>query len=75
MTHDAMSDGSYGSHRAADERTRYLPTAATVADVQAAANNVGEYVRTLVRQQPVVAVLTSVGVGYMMARLIARGMR
>ena len=31
--------------------------------------------RTLIRQRPVVAVLAAVGVGYLVARLVARGTR
>ena len=31
--------------------------------------------RTLIRQRPVIAVLAAAGVGYLVARLVSRGMR
>ena len=33
------------------------------------------HARTLIRQRPIVAVLAAVGVGYLAARLVSRGMR
>jgi hypothetical protein len=36
---------------------------------------VAQRVRTVIEQRPVVAVLTAVGVGYVIARLVSRGRR
>lgn len=51
-------------------------------DLQAEAKAVGskltdleQEARTLIRKRPVVAVLTAAGVGYLMARLVTRGVR
>jgi ElaB/YqjD/DUF883 family membrane-anchored ribosome-binding protein len=74
MTPENAPNGAYASHREAEERARFLPAAA-VEEVQAVANTLEEYVRTLVREQPVVAVFTAAGVGYILARVFARGMR
>ena len=47
---------------------RTIPIRARVTDLE-------EHARTLIRQRPVVAVLVAVGVGYLVARLVARAMR
>jgi len=74
MTQATTSNGAYTSQHDNDERARFLPAVAA-GEVQAAANSVEQYVRGLVREQPVVAVFTAVGIGYFMARIFARGMR
>jgi len=47
---------------------RTIPVRSRVTDLE-------EHARTLIRQRPVVAVLAAVGVGYLVARLVARVMR
>ena len=45
------------------------------ADVRSTLTDLEHQARTLIRQRPVVAVLVAVGVGYLVARLVARAMR
>lgn len=46
-----------------------------IAVVRSKVTDLGQQARTLIRQRPVVAVLTAVGVGYLVARLVVRGRR
>jgi hypothetical protein len=43
--------------------------------VRSTLTDLEEQARVLIRQRPVVAVLTAVGVGYVVARLVSRGLR
>ena len=45
------------------------------AEVRARMTDLERNARTLIRQRPVVAVLAAVGVGYLVARIVARVMR
>ncbi len=47
---------------------RTVPVRSRVTDLE-------EHARILIRQRPVVAVLAAVGVGYLVARVVARAMR
>ncbi|MBP1687858.1 MAG: hypothetical protein H6Q33_4001 [Deltaproteobacteria bacterium] len=44
-------------------------------DVRSTLMDLEQQARTLIRQRPVVAVLAAVGVGYLVARLVARVLR
>lgn len=46
-----------------------------IAAVRSRRADLEQQARTLIRQRPVVAVLAAVGVGYLVARLVARAMR
>jgi hypothetical protein len=46
-----------------------------IAAVRSTVTELEQQARTLIRQRPVVAVLAAAGVGYLVARLISRGMR
>jgi ElaB/YqjD/DUF883 family membrane-anchored ribosome-binding protein len=46
-----------------------------IAAVRSEVTDVGQQARTLIRQRPVVAVLTAAAAGYLVARLVSRGMR
>jgi hypothetical protein len=46
-----------------------------IAAVHSKVTELEHHARTLIRQRPVVAVLAAAGVGYLVARLIARGTR
>jgi ElaB/YqjD/DUF883 family membrane-anchored ribosome-binding protein len=46
-----------------------------VAAVRSRATDLEQQARTFIRQRPVVAVLAAVGVGYLVARLVSRGLR
>ena len=46
-----------------------------IAAVRSRVTDLEQQARTLIRQRPVVAVLAAVGVGYLVARLVSRGMR
>lgn len=48
---------------------------ADIAGVRSKVTELEQHARTLIRQRPVVAVLAAAGVGYLVARLVARGMR
>jgi len=71
----SFANGAYGSQHETSERRSFYPMAATRTEIQATATNAEQYVRDLVRERPVVAVLTAMGFGYFVARLFARGMR
>lgn len=43
--------------------------------VRSSVTDLEQQARALIRQRPVVAVLAAVGVGYLVARLVSRGMR
>ena len=44
-------------------------------DIADAVTDAEHYARTLIIQRPVVAVMAAVGFGYLVARLLARGVR
>ena len=44
-------------------------------EVASTLTELAQRVRTIIKQRPVVAVLTAVGVGYVVARLVSRGSR
>ncbi|MFN2427294.1 MAG: hypothetical protein ABR587_12705 [Candidatus Binatia bacterium] len=69
-----FANGAYGSQHEAAERHGFFPPA-TTQEVRAAASNLEQYARTFVREQPVVAICTAAGIGYLIARIFARGMR
>ncbi len=46
-----------------------------IAAVRSKVTDLEQQARTLIRQRPVVAVLAAAGVGYLVARLVARGTR
>jgi len=46
-----------------------------LAAVRSTVTDLEQQARALIRQRPVVAVLAAVGVGYLVARLVARGAR
>lgn len=46
-----------------------------LAAVRSTVTDLEQRARTLIRQQPVVAVLAAAGIGYLVARLVARGAR
>ena len=46
-----------------------------IAAVRSRVTDLEQQARTLIRQRPVVAVLAAAGVGYLVARLVARGTR
>ncbi len=46
-----------------------------IAAVRSRRTDVEQEARTLIRQRPVVAVLTAASVGYLVARLVSRAMR
>ena len=46
-----------------------------IAAVRSKVTDLEQQARTLIRQRPVVAVLAAVGVGYLVARLVSRGLR
>lgn len=46
-----------------------------IAAVRSAATDWEEQARTFVKQRPVVAVLSAAGMGYLVARLVSRGLR
>ena len=46
-----------------------------IAAVRSSVADLEQQARTFIRQRPVTAVLAAVGVGYLVARLVARGMR
>ena len=45
------------------------------AAVRSRVTDLEQQARTLIRQRPIVAVLAAAGVGYLIARLVSRGMR
>ena len=51
---------------------RRQPNSATV---RSGLTDLEQQARTLIRQRPVVAVLAAASVGYLVARLVSRGMR
>ena len=46
-----------------------------VAEVRARVTELEQQTRTVIRQRPIVAVLAALGVGYLVARLVARVVR
>jgi ElaB/YqjD/DUF883 family membrane-anchored ribosome-binding protein len=48
---------------------------ADLAAVRSKVTEMEQQARTLIRQRPVVALLAAAGVGYLVARLVSRGMR
>jgi len=46
-----------------------------IAALRSTVTEIEQQARTLIRQRPVVAVLAAAGVGYLVARLVSRGMR
>jgi ElaB/YqjD/DUF883 family membrane-anchored ribosome-binding protein len=48
---------------------------ADIAAVRSKVTDLGQQARTLIEQRPVVAVLAAAGAGYLVARLVSRGMR
>ena len=46
-----------------------------IATVRSTVTDLEQQARALIRQRPVVAVLAAAGVGYLVARIVARGMR
>jgi ElaB/YqjD/DUF883 family membrane-anchored ribosome-binding protein len=46
-----------------------------IAAVRSKVADLEQQARTLIRQRPVVAVLAAAGVGYLVARLVSRGLR
>ena len=48
---------------------------ADIAAVRSKVTDLEQQARTLIRQRPVVAVLAAVGVGYLVARVVSRGLR
>jgi ElaB/YqjD/DUF883 family membrane-anchored ribosome-binding protein len=46
-----------------------------IAAVRSKVTGLEEQARALIRQRPVVAVLAAAGIGYLVARLLSRGMR
>ena len=46
-----------------------------IAALRSKITDLEQQARTLIRQRPVVAVLAAVGVGYLVARVVARGTR
>lgn len=46
-----------------------------VAAVRSQVTELEQQARTLIRQRPVVAVLAAAGIGYLFARVVARGMK
>ncbi len=67
-----MSKDEFGVERsppsAQPPQPRSTQVRSTVTDLE-------QQARTLIRQRPVVAVLTAVGVGYLVARVVSRAMR
>jgi hypothetical protein len=46
-----------------------------ITEVRSRVTDLEQNARTFIGQRPIVAVLAAVGVGYLVARLVARGMR
>ncbi len=44
-------------------------------NVSSRMTEIEQHLRTLIRQRPVVAILTAVGAGYLVARLLSRALR
>jgi hypothetical protein len=64
-------------HIVADRRSasRAVDLPPDIGDVRSTVENFEHRARTLITQQPVLAVMAAVGVGYLVARLVARGTR
>lgn len=54
---------------------RAQPVQPDSAAVRSTVTELEQQVRTLIRQRPVVAVLAAAGLGYLVARIVARGTR
>ena len=66
------------TYQIAEERPLQRRTEQVQADIAAVRSTVTDMeqqARTFIRQRPVGAVLTAVGVGYLVARLVSRGLR
>ena len=74
MEQELTPSGVYPSPYQAEGRSTFRPLAAAD-ELRATASSLEEYLRPLVREQPVAAVFTAVGVGYILARVLARRMR
>ena len=68
MTTEQIAEGQPLPQRAKPGQLDVAAFRSTVTDLEHQA-------RTIIRQQPVVAVLAAAGVGYLVARLLARGTR
>lgn len=68
MTTDQIAEERPVPHRAEQAQPDIAAVRSTVTELE-------QQARTLIRQRPVVAVLAAAGVGYLVARLVARGMR
>lgn len=64
-------------HIAAEEPLpqRPAPVQPEITALRSNLSDLEQQARTLIRQRPVVAVLAALGVGYVVARLVSRGMR
>ena len=64
-------------HTAEERRPppRSQPEKPAFADVSARLTDLDGHARALIRQQPIVAVLTAASVGYLVARLVSRALR
>jgi len=51
------------------------PVAVRTIPIRSRVTDLEEQARTVIRQRPVVAVLAAVGVGYLVARVVARALR
>ena len=68
MTTDQIAEEPTLSRRAGQVQPDIAAVRSKVTDLE-------QQARTLIRQRPVVAVLAAAGVGYLVARLVSRGMR
>lgn len=60
---------------ATERRSHERPEQTADSEVASTLMELTQRVRTIIEQRPVVAVLTAVGVGYVVARLVLRGGR
>jgi len=74
MTQEFTSSGVYPSPYKTEDKSTFR-SFASVGELQAAASSLEQYLRPIVREQPVAAVFTAAGVGYILARVLARRMR